>query len=481
MISTSAASVAINIASEFDRRRLVLAPAEGTPLAELVSASDEVAISEAGATEWLPDAELIASISAGFAEDGSSRHDEKLDAFAADIAPAVTQHLNFAKNVVRPVIAELVEAVTADIASLPVDVQYNLNIVKRSLPEPMLSAALADLVAEFKETQYEPLRTYVGLQPKSSDEVIELLATGAADTDEMIATWAAKKGGAFFTAIWDAVFTDAPTEQRFDTLIQDDASGLDVAVVVFLLCKRLYDNPPEGAAMSLVDYNQKIADLRNQSALRITHGYESAERALRSGLLIARVDHKDLTVNADVYAKYLAEGGSDAVLFGSVLSDRPVKFIGDLNERAEEFKSLWEHRNRVLTAKERNNRFVNYKTILRERAEKVIADNMASIFSVTAPEGTEISKDLPAYVQAIAAVEAFCDEVKEPQFKDIWTLATQLVCRTAFFFTDAEKILAGIDQACKDNEGIAIREAALISLIEYVTDWVCDQMQLKRV
>lgn len=482
MITKNAANVAINLAAEFDRRRLVLLPQPGTPLATLVAAScqSEVVVPSNDET-FEPDAQYIEAMSAGYDGEGVSLHDQELQNWADFIGSKVREHLIFARTVVRPTITELAEQVTQDIASLPVSVQYERTLVRRSLPAPMTSLAFADMIAEFKDVNYEALRTYVGLEEKTGAEVIQMLVTGAADTDELIAAWAAEKGPTFFQTVWDAVFTASPSEDRFDTLIQDDLLGLDVAVVVFLLAKRLYNEPAEGTLMPLVEFNQKIADLRNQSALRIYHGYEAHQRNLSSKLLIVRLTQREITVNAEVYDEWMKNGGSNPVLFGAALSDRPVRFVADLDAKQVEFKDLWEQTNRFLTVAEQNNRFASYKQILRERAEKIIGDNLTAIFGGVVEEGQEVNKGLPAYVQAIELLNKFVDDVREPEFKDIWKVCTQLVCRSAFWFSNAEQILTGIDVACDENAGIEIREAALISVLQYIADYVCDQIRVTEV
>lgn len=479
MISKNAANVAINIAQEFDRRRLGLVPSG--PLAELVSSSCLTEIAQDRNAEYVPEPELIEAMSSGYTDDGSSKHDQELATFSEQIAQAASSHLQHAKTVVRPVITEMVEGVTADIEGIPAEERYSRTITQVGLAEPLRSAAFVQAVDEFKNVPYEPVRAYVNLGPKSTSEIIDLLVTGAADTDEAIKAWAVAKGDVLFQRVWNSVFTDAPTNERFDALIQDTSEGTDAAIVVFLVAKRVHNDPPEGTGVALSAYNQTLADLRNQAALRIDQGIESYARAVRTGLLIQRIDHNEVQVTDVVYEKWLQAGGHQGILFGALLADRPPRFLGDITERADEFKKLWEQVNAMLTAKARNNRFVTIKQILRERGEKVIADNMATIFNVVAAEGQEVSKDLPAYQQAIQCLGEFVDGVREPDFKDIWTLCTKLICRSAFYYTSAEQILLGIDQACKDNPDIDIREAALISLIEYVTDFVCNQIEIKSI
>jgi hypothetical protein len=486
MITPNIAKIAISIAQEFDKRRLVIEPVVGTPLASLVNSSDLFDVTPTaepsnGVAEYHPDPETIAFISSSADEGTLTQHDIALSDMTSDIAASVKTHINFAKNTVRPIIEEVVKAVESAIASLPVNLEYNLNIVQVDLPEPMVSAAFEDMVRVFENVLYSPLGAMrMSLPSKSGFEVIESLVTGAKDTDEAIAVWAAKKGDAYFANLWSLVFTAEANDGRFDTLLQDSESGSDLGIAVFLLCKRLYDAPPEGVSMSLADFNEKIALIRDQAALRVVHAYEEYARNTSMGLVIRSIKKNEVHVNGNVYRTWLENGGSNAVLFGSLLSDRPEKYVLSLDEKRVELQKTWEQHNHILTVSERNRQFINYKSILRHQSATVMGSNLVQCFGEVA-NGREVTTDLPEYVKCLDLMNAFVDAVTDQQFKDLWTLCTQLVCRGAFYYTDAEKILIGIERACKDNAGIEIREAALLSLVEYVTDYVCNQMKLSGV
>lgn len=477
MITTSAAEAAISIAQELDAQRITLTPQAGTPLADLCAAATQADVVPSGDAEYVPDIALIIAAAAGFAEDGTSRHDVLLNEYADEIHVKVGEHLNYAKNVVRPVISELVDAVQSDIANLPVDKFFAMNIVRQDLPAPLGSPVIRELLEEFEGVNFEPINDYLPLEPKSSEEIIEFMATGAADTDEAIATWAATKGSPFLQAVWNNIFT-ANGELRFDEVMRSD-EGADAALLVFLVCKRLYDNPPSNTPMALAAYNQMVAAMRDQAALRASVGLESYLRDVRTGSLISRINPSELVVNGEVYDTWIAEGGSDAILYGSALSDRPARYVADINERAPDFKKAWESRNAYDTAKERNNRFARYTAILRGRAEQVMANNMDGIFAAHVTEGQAINKDLPQYCEACRLMDELVSKVHIGDFDNLWLLCTQVICRSAFYFSDAEKILLGIDEACKANKDIEIRQAALVSLIEYVADWAADQIDVK--
>lgn len=482
MLTNDAIKEAISVAQEFDRRELILTPTSGTPLAALCEASTLCDAQDVGQTAYEPDPLFIEQQSAGWTNGAQSAHDALLSDMVVDIAGHVQNHLQFAKTVVRPVIQELVTEVEERIKALPLSLEYALDIVVLDPPEPMISPAFEEMVAEFKEVAYVPVTDYMSLPLLSGAEVLSHMATGAAETDEAVAIWAAKKGDAFFQHVWECVFTASPTAERFDNLIQDRRTGTDAALTVFLLCKRMYDNPIEGVVMTLPDFNGKIAQLRNQAALRLSHAYEEYARDSKMNLLIKNYSNQEVVVNGNVYRKWLEEGGNNAVIFGSMLTDRPAKFVMDLDGKRAELLALWERHNQMLTVGERNRRFVRYKDILRGSLHNLVAgEGLQRCFGHLAQGDIPVTTNQAEYQQFLANVDQFVDSLREVDFKNLWELSLQAVCQCMFFYTDADRILGGIERACTDNEGIEIREAALLSLIDYVVDYVCNQMTLSGV
>ena len=73
------------------------------------------------------------------------------------------------------------------------------------------------------------------------------------------------------------------------------------------------------------------------------------------------------------------------------------------------------------------------------------------------------------------------DNIRMFDMEDIYGIATKLICKSRFFYTDAESILTDINEAKKINPNIRdVREASLIATIHYVVDYIADQMTLRR-
>jgi hypothetical protein len=468
---------AIATAQEFDRRGLVLCATPGTPLASLCQSAALCDATSNNETSYEPDAAYIAQQSEGWNPEQCSKHTDELGAMVSVIAKAVQGHLNFARSVVSPVVQALVKEVEEDIKALPVNLQYVLQIKVIDPAEPLLEPVFEEMIHAFKDISYMPIEGYLSLAEKSGSEVLELLGTGDKCCDDAIALWGSKTGDAFFQHVWDCVFTASPTKGRFNSLIADNATGTDAALTVFLLCKKLYDTPPEGTNLALPAYNEMVGRLRDQAALRLHHAYEEYARNSSTGLLIRSYSLTEVQVNGNVYRKWLEGGGNTAVLFGSVLSSRPSRFVSDLDEGAGQFLSTWEQHNFLLSTSERNKRFARYKEILHGRLLGVVGADLQNCFAHLRP-GMPADTNMPEYLVFLKNADAFVDSVNESDFKNLWSLSLKAVCQSAFYYTGAESILGGIERACQCNAGIEVREAALLSLVDYVVDYVCDQMCL---
>jgi hypothetical protein len=476
MIPITAAVAAIGVAQEFDKRQLILDAVPGTPLAALNECSTLNISDVAGVLSFDPDA---TSFSNRFSSD-SNCHEEALINLSTDIATHVRSHLNFAKNTVRSIIEELVTEVKADIDALPVNSQFSAEIIQVDLPEPLTVSSFEDAIMEYKDTEYYNITQYMSLPSQTATEVIERMMTGHAVTDKAIATWAAKKGESFFQYIWDCVFTNAPTDKKFETLISDTADGADNAIAIYLLAAKLYDNPLEGTNVSLSNFNKTVADIRNQAALRLVHSYEEYLRFKTTGLLVISAINNKIMVVGDTYRQWLTEGGNNAVLFGSMLSAKSDKFVLDINNNKAEHLQVWERQNWMLTVAEKNKRFLRLKEVLSNRIIKVVMENYQQCYAHLVKDGVT-TPNMAEFIEFQRRLGLYLNTIKEGYFNNLWKLCQELVCHTVFYYTDADKILDGIEDACNENKDINIREAALISTIAYVTDYVCDQLKISNI
>ena len=192
-------------------------------------------------------------------------------------------------------------------------------------------------------------------------------------------------------------------------------------------------------------------------------------------LLILKPATDEVIVFTPVYDEWVAAGGNNAIIFGTICTDRPALFVPALDESAAESLKVWEQQNRFLTVVQANKRFVNMKATILHEAEELIATHMKECFG-SVVLGDAIDFKSTEVVQAVLKIEEYIAAIDEQDLKDVWKISTELVAKCIFYYTDAFKILMGIDAAFKENPDIDVSEAALISLVEYVSDYVADQL-----
>lgn len=495
MIRKEIAQAAIDLADALDARGLGLVAVPGTELSELTNLSylKTAQAMPLGVTpeelsrEYQPvaeDIEMESSIGLANAEGSyGSQHADKLDDLVTSIGSAVSQHLSFARNTVLPAVREFNTRVTTSLEAIPSSATFNPSLIKKSLPEPMLSSLLVSAITDYRTTQYMLVSARPGAAQLSCDEIIANMTTGNDVVDGDVRQWLGRLGEAFIVDVWNAVFTaDGSQSATFASLIEDRNVGVDAALIVFLLARRLLDNPTEGASNTLQQWRTTIGDLLNQAGLRLAHALDDAQRDADTQLLVIGYTKDTVIVNAGVYEQFISGGGSDAILFGNILTDSPRLFVPAIMERATEFLNTWERQNRLLTARNQNNRFSASKSILMFRAEELIAESLASFFPQVEDGGSVVlDMNHPTVAEATRRILSIVEEITDDDLKDLWKLSTRIVASGVFYYTDAQAILDGIHKACTMNPDIDVKEAALIATIEYVTDFVADQIGVVRI
>lgn len=486
MITTEIAAAAIPIAEEFDRRGLRIIAKPGTPLAALVNLTAVAYSVPKGAIlspeelnapyEPVPEQIQAESSVPSVIDNTESQHCQELDSIVTELSDAVSAHTSFAKNVVKPLIKELAGSISAAIAGYPETSTFNPTIVISNLPEPMLNPSIQDAIAEYHENTYAPVTTYMELPSMEGKDILELLVIGSKDVDADITVWTQRLGDDFFKSVYDVVFTASGINgtASFETLA-NSVAGNDSMLAVYLIGRRLLDTPPEGTVYSLPEYRKLIGERLEQSAVRLCHGYEQYALDEKTELLIKTYDKNTVVVNAPVYSKWLANGGNNAILFGNVLADRPDKFLPGMLDKSADNISNWERQNRFQTMTLANRRIADLKSTVCHKAEELIANNLAVCFGEIVKDDT-LSFLSPVVASVTEKINDYVSNLSDAEFKDVWAVSTTIVAGLIFYYTDAYKILMGIEAACKENDGIDIDEAALLSLIEYVVDYTADQL-----
>lgn len=475
MLSREALETAITLTDVLDAHKLRLVPETGTPLEAMVRATRSDANFNVPMEQgYQPDVDAIEYIAN--AKDpilGFSPHDQTTQEITDLATKAVSEHLVFAKNVVAPAVQELVESTMQSLQEMTASSLLGMEVVVWSPPAPFENPAMSTMVRKFEELSFDIPMLNMRMPGQTGAELLTLLETGSKSLDEDIASWADAKGESFFINLWECVFQQrqaglneaAPISFRDFT--EDRENGWDNALAIYLWARKLADNPLPGTEMDLKSYEQLAVDFRNQAAARVCRALDELDLIGRSQVLVRSMTDRVTTVYNTVYRKWIEAGGDNEVLFGNLLEMPAVTTVPQLTEKAERLKGLWQRHAALTATVESNRKFGRTKDLLVRHFDT----QMRRV--VEGEESTLANRD-----RVMEKFREQLDMVRADELDNLWSVCLKLVCRSRFYRTEAERILAGIERIKREHPECDVREAAAVSMIEYVAFWVSSQFKV---
>jgi hypothetical protein len=483
MIDTNSTIYSIPLAIVAANKGLAIDPVSGTPVAELVKITNDLLITDMGCV--YSDTATPEEMLLGFANtlnhitvsNEETSHDANLDGFIHDISKAVGNHISYAKNIVKPVIVEYVEDVQKSVGQvLSPSSQFKISMIE--LPKPMQNAGFETSINKYAEKPFIAPTSELHLGEIAPQGILELMLTGSKEYDEGVKEWFVNKGDQFFMDIWNNLFRDfkesKPTTAFTITECLNSGKELvDYALAIHLLSRKLYDEVPEDTKMELPQYRDLVAQYREVSGSKLNNEYIKYASVLKNKTLVAFIDSdsKGLSVYGPVYREWLKAGGCNEALLGMLVGRETIFNQSLFDEAKEGFIKDWNTYSLFSKTAEKNNEF--------NRIKDVLTISFAKILETMSSTERETVASMPAFTQTVANIyKQELEKLKTADIADIFNVCMLLICRARFYYTDAEKILVGINSAVKADPNIDVREAALLSSIEYVVDYISDQMRL---
>lgn len=481
MIRNSHLNAALTLTAKLDGMGYRVLPIGNTPLASL---NADLCVPVAMSADWQPVPEhYVSAANAPTPGQEYSVYTENMDQSARAIAAYVQSHLSFAKNVVKPVITELVECFTEKVNAINISPMNDFKLVKRELPAPMLNSDIKDAVDDYESIEIGGVDYPKYNAPdKSIVEIVELMKTGNKAADAAIDSWVATVGEAEIMMAYDRAFGTPKGMYPRNHLVSTRADSWNSTLAVFLMARNLHDKPWEGCAMSLVDYNVSMGNLRDWAGNTLASIYKTYGNNIRTGQLIVLIHNNTVEVNGPVYDEWIAAGNSDLVLFGAAVRGRQINFVSEVNEAKVDLMRAWEIHSAMAAASERNRKYGLMKSTLHDCVFQVIEGNATSIFGHLNNQSNITDHiEMKEYKAFRSMFDEYYNTITESDFADIWGIAKHIVCDMLFSYTDAGDILDGIEDACKNNPELTVDEAALLSTIQYVSKYVSSQMVISKI
>lgn len=485
---------AIPLAQEVDMKGLRLQARPSSVLGELVDLSTSFTTEQrstvlpsvlanrpAGSMNWKAEdrALWVESMSSGL--DGESQHTLKMRALVDDIAPYITNHISFARNVVAPRVTELAEKLQHYLtAAKPIDPVSLFEIESRDIPDLLKDESFmsGELLAYRDVTEVKsPTQTFVfaTLEGQTTQAFVSL---GSERLDELVGRWLMGLPKDYLDRVYQSYFVGQLGEKYYDYHLvyahertRNPYAILDLAIATYLIAKKLSVEVQSIPGVSLTQYKTELRNIIDLAGSKLWMALKSIARHIETGVMVeeAVVSAKRIVVNNAVYRPWLAEGNVPEVLLGMLASGQVNYSVRNINAVKDAMLKAWQGYVSLVQTDlraEMKKRFTAY-------AEAEAIQGLAEL--------SDLEKD---YAQDHAG---FKDEVVKRIKAEIADLghrimdnpnhtALHLVAKARFYFTSSYGILSEMEEAAKENPELDPREAALLSVVSYLADYFAEQV-----
>lgn len=421
----------------------------------------------------------VESVSRDVIEDGQaiqSKHSVLADAYIKDIANAVNTHISFARNVVKPIVLDFATAYQEFKQNYtPATAESTFEIVKCGIPSVLKDESFLDSIQIYKDKAAVEPSTRLSLTVKSVEELQTMVLTGQARVDKLIVEWLSNKEEGFLTKAYNQYFSKTVESDVAykSTADLDTFEKADTHLAIYLLACKLYNDVQEVEGLSLAAYKTIMQEIRDYAGTVLAQSATRVAGLINSQTLVLSSDERErkIKVNAELYSDWLNAGGKPETILGLAISGQKVNTIPMIDQKTKEWQSAWDSYSLYSATVEKNNYFGNVKLFIRSQFDSVIK-------TLDQTEIDYAAKN-PSYGPTIVKLmNEYLDGLKASDLEDVYGIALNVIARIRFFYTASYDILSDIHEASKVNPNIDVREAALLAAINYVSDYVADQIQL---
>lgn len=410
----------------------------------------------------------------------ASLHDQSLESIVTSISGYVLSHVSFAKNVVKPVVIEMAEGVQTylkDFCRPDASAAFNIQICDR--PEILSNEFFKDTLKFYEGKASIVPSTAIACKPKLGEELLPLLLMGDQDTDQEITAWFTRQGETFFVDVWNSFFCKGDgvikTFMNFSNLEEFDSfEQANIVLAVYLFANKIFDQAEElSEGLSLAAYKNIVAETRDWAGVNLLFNANrmAAMEKNRTMVLSQNDSTKTIRVFGDVYRQWLEQGGVPEIILGLMVSGISINNEFTINERRVELLDAWKSYRVYYNAAEANKSFDYFKDALRVKFAEVCG-HFSEEENAFINQTTGYHENLKKYFEEELL------KLTTGSMNEIFETCLKLVCRARFYYTDSENILTDILTITKDLPNADVREAALIAVINYVADYISDQLVL---
>jgi len=486
VIKSSTFGLAVNAAVSFSSSGKTLVPQTNTVLQELVRlsvpSSDYVPESQ---EHLLAYGDMLEATTQG-SVDNPSEHDKYSDGLVHDLSKLVNSHISYARNVVKPVMlgfAEKLQCFTEQLELKSKEVGLGrYEIIEKYVPDLLRDESFLDTLKRFDNGRLlEPeANKQLLCASRTHDELLQLLSTGSNRFDEMIGKLVANLPSNMLESVWNSNFTKN-NQGNYIPLTSINSKNiyerLEVALLVYLFANKIYDDVQEQeVSMALPVYRDAVNQIREYAGSVIVFSLKKAVLNSQGKVIIIESNERQIFVNGDLYRTWVQNGGKPEIILGSVISSSqyatpPAITEEALNEKADQFARNYESYRTYLTVSENSKKIDHLKNYIKIEVLQGLGelDELEKVYIQKNPGYYEIvKKELDQVVSGFTLKD----------LQDVHYISRIVIAKVRFYYTSAYEIFESMNEAALANSDIDPREAALLASINYLADYLADQISI---
>lgn len=411
--------------------------------------------------------------------DNPSLHSLEQDGYVADLAKVVTQHVAHAKNNVRPLVSSFaLELQNYLTTTKPKDAATLFNIRTLRMSTLLKDESFLDTLVAFKDSVILTPEVSLNLGSKTKEELAELVLVGHDRTNKLIVEWLSHKSDEFLPQVWGSFFSVKSEGSTAALLYYEDLNRMnafdkaDCALAMVLISRKITDQVQE-STMALAGYKNICAQYVKYASSLLVDALAKLNTAIRTKQLVIEKSPTtfDIAVNGELYPQWLEEGGTPEVLMGLLISNGSASSQALINESRDAYLRQWNSYSAFFKTKEVNASFSYAKSFI----ETLFAQSLQTVDEIEA----EFILKTPNFAEiVVTSARNVLLNMKASDLEDPYAVALLFVAKVRFYYTSAYQILSDIEAVSRINPNVDVREAALLAVINYVSDFVADQIVL---
>lgn len=420
--------------------------------------------------------------------DGYSAQEAALQEASEIMMAGLMRQFSYVRGTVMPFIgqvsADVLERIKGSEPKEPVVVEWGPS-------DAALEPAVRELLKPYTTTNVIP-RLIQSASEVDEGDLIQRMRTGLPVIDDAIAAALAAQGKDVVSVIFNALFRgkwderkDGPgaelyrvvrkTEQGEYQVMAFGRMYADLSILTYFLIDSLLEEPLAGTGLSLNEYEAVIQTMRNAFGAAARQSLVNYDNDLKYGTLVIKAptvsdasvlrfngNDNSIVVHKDVYAKFIANGGTPESVIGGCLARERLSYLADYLKNNELYHRQY---HRAVAERDEFN-----------RKSAGVRISSALVDSVTRRLEDIGTLDFPATFSRDKAIAGIRQEVESSvrQLTEAWnteeplnvySVVEGLVAKFVFNFVDASVIIDLINEAY--DEANTNPDEAGVSALEY--------------